>query len=329
MPEYLPVDSLTRPGFTEDFYSGVLAEVVATLISRGALQGKMVRGKQMVLADEAFERLLQLGIEPLVCGQQGWAIAAVLAPIDDVLEVAREIFDVVESRQADRVYPMRAADPTGADPPADVRPLYLVKPKGSDWTVLVIRVHWFTIADAQLGESFARDASRRLKTRAVVAFDDDVSGSYAQEWGSGKPGVEWSTNDEGFYLGFYERGIACPSSWPGVMDGRHAFFSHTPDAIERVDYLGITEPAKKEHPGMRKITVTPDSGMTAGDLLAEFAKAMGAPVGGPKKTSKPAARKKPAGPKPSRKKPAKRAVKPAKSAKSTKAAKVAKKRKGK
>ena len=251
MPEYLPVDAITRPGFTEDFYSGVLAEVTAALIARG---------------------VLQLGIEPLVYGQQGWAFAA----------------------------------------------------------VLVIRVHWFKTADAELAESFARDASRRLKTRAVAAFDDDVSGSYAQEWAGGKPGVEWSSNDDGFYLGFYERGIAGPSSWPGVMDGRHAFFSHTPEAIERVDYLGITEPARKEHPGMKKITVTPDSGMTAGDLLAQFAKAMGAPVGETtKKTPRSAARKKPAGPKPSRKNPSKRAVKPAKSAKSTKAVKVAKKRKGK
>jgi hypothetical protein len=314
MPEYLPVDALTRPGFTEDFYSGVLAEVVAALIGRGVLQGKTVRGKQMVLADEAFERLVQLGIEPLVYGQQGWAFAAVLAPIDDVLEVAREIFDVVESRQADRVYPMRAADPTGADPPADVRPLYLVKPRASDWTVLIIRVHWFKTADAELAESFARDASRRLKTRAVAAFDDDVSGSYAQEWAGGKPGVEWSSNDDGFYLGFYEREIACPSGWPGVMDGRHAFFSLTPQAIERVDYVGITEPPRKEHPGMKKITVTPESQMTAGDLLAQFAQAMGAPVGKAKKPAK----SKPSSPRKKKQgKPVKRA------------AKAAKKRKGK
>ena len=306
MPEYLPVDSLTRPGFAEGFYSGVLAEVVPELIARGVLQGKTVRGKQLVLADDALDRVLQLGIEPLVYEQQGWSFCAVLAPADDVLEAARDLFDVVESRQGVKVHPIRPPGDVaagagfgagrGAAPPDDVRPLYLLKPRASDWTVLLIRLHWFTPADAELAQSFARDASRRLKTRAVAAFADDVSGSYAQEWSAGEPGPEWSTDDDGFYLCFYERGIAAPSSWMGVLDGRHAFMSGTPEAIERVDFLGVTDLPKKPPAGLTKIIATPDNPMTGEDLLAQFARAIGAPV------SKAKQRAKSDGPKASRKK---------------------------
>jgi hypothetical protein len=303
MPEYLPIDSLARPGFNDEYYSGVLEEVVPVLIQRGVLQGKTVRGKPMVLDDDAYRRILQLGIEPLTYGQQGWSLVAVLAPIDDVLEVARDVFDVVESRQAVTVHPVGMG--SGDNPPQDVRPLYLVKPRASDWTLLVIRVHWFTLADAEMAESFATAASKRLKTRAVAAFDDDVGGSFAQEFENGKSVAEWSTNDDGFHLGFYERGIAGPSAWPSVVDGRHALMSHNPQAIERADFLGITEPPKKVPRGWKKVTTTENQKVTGEDLLSMLASALGAPVSTatkkrgqattrklvPKKRPKPAAKK--------------------------------------
>jgi hypothetical protein len=147
--------------------------------------------------------------------------------------------------------------------------------------VLVIRVHWYTAADYELAEKVARDASKRLKTRAVAAFDDDVAGSFAQEWQRGKRTEYWSSNDDDFYLKFYERGIAAPSSWMSVIDGEYAFMSETPAVIERVDFVGIAEGEKKEPPPAapaKKSAKTSDKSMTGEDLLRQFAEAIGAPI---------------------------------------------------
>jgi len=278
---YVNVEELARPGMKDDFYGETLAEVVTELVSRGVLRGKSVRGKTSVLDDEALRRVVQLGIEPLVYQQQGWSFVAVEAQMDRVLEVVRDVLAPVEVRQDVKVH--RMGKGRGGPPPAGVRPLYLVKARASDWPVLVIRVHWYTPADYDLAEEVAREASTRLKTRAVAAFYDDVSDSFAQEWRGGKPVEEWSSHEGylGFYLKFYERGIAAPSSWTSVWDGEYAFMSETPDAIERVDYVAIAEGEKKEAPAAApagQAAGGPETAKTAEDLLRQFARAAGAPV---------------------------------------------------
>jgi hypothetical protein len=281
VPEYLRVDSLTRPGLKDPYYAAVLEEVVPRLIEQGILQGKTIRGKPHVLDDEALRRTLQLGIEPMVYQQQGWSFTAIEAPIDDVLKVLRDIdlLDIAEVRQDVEILPHKRSRVTGPEPPP-VRPLFLVKPRASDWTVLVIRIHWYTPADWDIAAKVAIECSKRLKTRAVAAFDDDVAGSFAKEWRNGRGGEEWSTNDatDDFYLKFYQRQIAGPSSWMTAKDGQHAFMSETPDAIERVDYIGVTEPRPKPTP--KKRAQASDTGQltTGEDLLRQLALAMGAPI---------------------------------------------------
>ena len=209
MPQYLKVEDQARPGFSEPFYRNVLADVVPALIDRGALQGRTLRGKRQVLDDDALRRVLQLRIEPLVYGQQGWSFAAVDAPADDVLRVARDVLEVAEVRRDVKVSPMRVAR---GEPAADgVRPLYLVKPKASNWPVLVVRAHWFMSEDWNVAQMLAREASKRLKARAVAAANHDTSGTLAEEWRSGKLAGEWTDETDGFYVKFYELGIAAPS----------------------------------------------------------------------------------------------------------------------
>ena len=293
MAEYVRIDALARPGLEDPFYAAVLEEVVPRLIDDGILQGKTVRGKPLVLDDDALRRTLQLGIEPMVYQQQGWSFTATLAPIDDVLQVLRNIdnLDIAEVRKDVEILPHQRGIGAGPEPPP-VRPLFLVKPKASDWTVLVIRIHWYTPADWDIASEVAIAASKRLKTRAVAAFNDDVAGSFAKQWKNGRGGEEWSTNDpsDDFYLKFYQRQIAGPSSWMTAQDGRHAFMSETPEAIERVDYIGITE-APKEKPAAKKSQASAATGqiLTAEDLLRQLALAAGAPIGKkptPKKRTK-------------------------------------------
>ncbi len=292
---YVNVEDLTRPGLKDEFYGAILGDVVTELVARGALQGKTVRGKTSVVDDEALQRVLQLGIEPLVYEQQGWSFVAVEAPIDDVLAVVRDVLEPVEVRRDVKVHRMGKGH--GGPPPADVRPLYLVKARASGWAVLVIRVHWYTPADYDLAGKVAREASKRLKTRAITAFYDDVSDSFAQEWQGGKPVEEWSSYDGylGFYLKFYELGIAAPSSWASCIDGEYAFMSETPKAIERVDFVGIPEGEnKKAAPAARAegAAETPKTSVTGEDLLRQLAEAMGAPIT-KKPTKKPTKKRKP------------------------------------
>ncbi len=115
----------------------------------------------------------------------------------------------------------------------------------------------------------------------MVAFNDDISGSHAQEWQRGKSTEYWSSNDDDFYRKFYERGIAAPSSWMSVLDGAYAFMSETPAVIERVDFVGIAEGEKKEPAPAapaKKSAKAPEKSMTGEDLLRQFAQAIGAPI---------------------------------------------------
>jgi len=291
VPQYLRIDSLARPGLEDPYYAAVLEEVVPRLIEEGLLHGKTVRGKPHVLDDEALRRTLQLGIEPMVCQQQGWSFTAIEAPIDDVLKVLGDIdgLDVAEVRENVEVLPSKRGPLIGPEPPP-VRPLFLVKPRASDWTVVVIRIHWYTPADWDIAAGVAIAASKRLKTRAVAAFNDDIAGSFAREWKNGRAGEEWSTNDspDDFYLKFYQRQIAGPSSWMTARNGQHAFMSETPDAIERVDYIGITEPQQKPAPTKRAKAPDTAQPTTGEDLLRQLALAMGAPI-----KKKPTAKKRP------------------------------------
>ena len=102
MAEYLRADKLVRPGCKADFGGLIPPEAVTRLIERGVLQGKTLRGKTMVLADDARWRIFELGIEPLAFNQNGWCFAAVDAPIDKVLEVLRDVIDVVDVHGASR-----------------------------------------------------------------------------------------------------------------------------------------------------------------------------------------------------------------------------------
>jgi hypothetical protein len=275
MPQYLKADALSRPGLGDAFFRNMLATVVPRLVEQGVLAGKTVRGKTHVLADDALARVLQLGIEPLVYGQQGWSFVAVEAPIDRVAEVLRQVVDVRDYRPRVKVHRNQMGSGT---PPDDVRPLYLVKPRAADWTLLVVGVHWFTPEDYELAEAFARQASKRLRTRAVAAMDNDVSGSYAQEWINGAEGDAWTSDDdfEEFYVKFYQRGIAAPSCWMSVLGGAHAFMSKNPDAIERVDFVGINDSAKpRGGPKRETVAVTFDETMTGEDVLRHMAEALG------------------------------------------------------
>src|SRR5688500_14020750 len=106
MPEYLRADALVRPGCEDDFGGSIPLEAVTRLIDRGVLKGKTVRGKQMVLMDDALQRVLQLGIEPYAFNMQGWSFAAVDAPIDRVAEVMRQVLDVTEIRERVKIHRM-------------------------------------------------------------------------------------------------------------------------------------------------------------------------------------------------------------------------------
>ena len=298
MAEYISTDTLRRPGFDDEFYSAVLAEVVPALVKQGALSGKTLRGKTVVLDDERLERVLQLGVEPLGYNQQGWAFVAFEAPQDDVLAALREVLDVAEVRP--RVPALRMGRGSGPPPPEGVRPLFLVKARASDWVVLVVRVHWYTRADGELAEKVARHVSKRLKTRAVVAGKDDSSDACAEEYVRGRPGEAWSSRDDDFYLRFYQLQVAAPSSWMSVVGGRHAFMTETPEQIERVDYIGINEGtaeaaadavegvpggAGAKGRGAKKggAKKRPD---TAEDLLRQFAQQIGAPISDGSKSKK-------------------------------------------
>ena len=88
-----------------------------------------------------------------------------------MLEVVRDVLPPVEVRQNVKVH--RMGKGRGGPPPADVRPLYLVKPRVSAWPVLVIRVHWYTPADYDFvgiaeGETRKAAPATPAKTRASV-----------------------------------------------------------------------------------------------------------------------------------------------------------------
>jgi hypothetical protein len=165
---------------------------VPHLIEQGVLQGKTVRGKTRVLADDALEHVLQLGIEPLIYGQQGWSFVAVEAPIDRVAEVVRDVVDVV-----------------------DFRPR--------------VKVH-------------------------------------RNQMGSGTPEVLRAQDRRAVMLDERPR--------------RRAFMSSNPDAIERVDFIGIDESAKiKGGPKRPKEpAIKLDETVTGEDALRRLAEAMGVPT---------------------------------------------------
>src|SRR5688572_12128863 len=237
MAEYLRTDKLVRLGCKDDFGGSIPAEAVTRLVDRGVLQGKTVRGKQMVLDDDALQRILRLGIEPFAFNQQGWSFAAVEADIDRVGDVMRQVFDVKEARQRVPVRKMGKVDPL---PREGLRPLFLLKPAASNWALLVVRLNWFDYpSDWTIAETVAREASKRLKTRALAAAEHDVSGASAQEWRNGKSVEQWSDQeDDDFYVRFYDRGIAAPSCWVAFKDGKYVLMSDGGDAIERADFFG-------------------------------------------------------------------------------------------
>ena len=277
MPEYLRADALLRPNHEDDFGGSIPVKAVTRLLELGVLQGRTVRGKQMVLADDALRRVLELGIEPYAFNMQGWSFAAVDAPIDRVAEVMRQVLDVTEIRERVKIHRMNETQ--GAVPPDGVRPLFLVKMRASSWTLLVIRLHWFAPSDWDLAELVAREASKRLKTRAVAAAGNDVSLPAAQEWRNGKSVEEWSGEvDDDFYVRFYEREIAAPACWIGSIDGKHAFMSDHAAAIERVDFIGIAEGGKKQPAPKKKTTLTFGSGMTGEDALRQLMDTIGVPT---------------------------------------------------
>jgi hypothetical protein len=145
MAEYLRADKLVRSGGKDDFGGCIPAEAVTRFIDRGVLQGKMVRGKQMVLDDDMLQRVLQLGIEPFTFNMQGWSFAAVDAPIERVADVVRQVLDVAEVRE--RVTIDGTKEAVTPLPRKGVQPLFLVNVRASSWTLLVIRLRWFTPSD--------------------------------------------------------------------------------------------------------------------------------------------------------------------------------------
>ncbi|HEY7116129.1 MAG TPA: hypothetical protein VH475_06070 [Tepidisphaeraceae bacterium] len=254
--KYLSIDEASGRDKVEDFFANVKEQVIPYLIERGVLSGRTENGTTLVADDAALARVMRLGIESFVYGQDGWSFMAVRAPIGAVSAALARRPGVKEHRPD--VRPAAMSPDAGIEGGSDQRHTFLISMRQvPDWSVLVQTVHWFHNCDAVMTTALAAALSRELKTLAVAAWDDDFSGSSMIICENGEraspdgPAEEGEDDDAGgFYGFFYERGIHLPECFISAGgESQPTMHVREPGEVARADYFRLAVPAEVESPG--------------------------------------------------------------------------------
>jgi len=248
--DYLAIEEAAALGDASDFQRHVRMELIPRLVEAGRLQGNDVAGVPCVAWNDQLERFSRLGIERFVENQQGYSFVAVEAPIEAVAEALRDRAGVLEYRESVGTHPLQRDAGLAAAP--DRRDVFLLRIRDTDWTVLVETVHWVQSSDMLMVLLMAAELSERLRTRAVAAWDDDFSGSYAVlcERGRKKRASVTEEDHLGYFGLFYELGISVPPCFIASDGGPARLLTADPSRVERADHavLGLPDESRSGAP---------------------------------------------------------------------------------
>ena len=235
----LSISQAARLGTNNSFAYKVRKEIIRRLLEQGKLSGTFTEKVPCVIDDAAFRNLIQFGIEKFVYDRQGWSFTAVRATIENIARHLENRRGVVSYARRVELGKLSAGE--GVEINSNKRHIFLVRTKGSSWTIIIQTVHWIQRCDMFIGLLLASELSAILKTEGIAAWDDNFSGATAVLCKHGTKATVLTDAEDwiNFYSLFYTKKIFVPEGFIAVNDGKARLLVGEPDTIERCDHLLI------------------------------------------------------------------------------------------
>ena len=246
---FLNLEEAIRAGAKGEFFEHVRREVFLRLLRSGRLTGKRDGGQVLIQDDEVFRWTLGLGIERFAHNEQGWAFTAFRAPVSETAKVLLGQAGVSNYRE--NIRPRRLRRNAVMHPDPGARQACLFQLKHSEWSILIQTTHGAQTGDMVTGLLLAAEVSSALQTRAVAAWDDDITGStlvYCEH--GAKVSARTNAGDwAAFYEFFYTQGIAVPETF--IAGGEEGADLHIekPESVFRADALTLQIPQEVQEHG--------------------------------------------------------------------------------